>query len=155
MCRKMFSLMTVVLLIAMANSYAAVSLQMDAGSCGPTQAGWISLGSCGTFTNVGGTGIDVVLETGNAGACECRNPGGTGTLADVEATLLFANDQTSSPNSDFILTLRNLSSGANYTVYSYHNRSDEGDTTIPNVTVTGATNVSKPSSILQSHAIMD
>ncbi len=155
MCKKMFCLTTIVLLFGAADSFAAVSLQVDAGDCGPTQAGWISMGGCGTYTNVGGTGIDVVLETGNAGACECRNPGGSGTLADVEATLLFANDQTTSPNSDFILTLRNLTPGANYTVYSYHNRSDEGDTTIPNVTVTGATNVTKPSSILQSHAIMD
>ncbi|HUW18782.1 MAG TPA: Calx-beta domain-containing protein [Sedimentisphaerales bacterium] len=130
-------------------------LQVDTGSCGPLQTGWISLGSCGTFTNVGGTGIDVLLATGNPGACECRNPGGSGTLANVEADLLFANDENYTPNADFILTLRNLTPGTNYTVYSYHNRSDEGDTTIPNVTVTGATNVTKPATILQSHAIMD
>jgi hypothetical protein len=151
----MFSLVTLVLLLATGTSFAAVALQVDAGDCGPTQAGWISLGSCGTHTNVGGTGIDVVLETGNAGACECRNPGGSGTLADVEATLLFANDENYTPGADFILTLRNLTPGANYTVYSYHSRTDEGGTTIPNVTVTGATNVTKPSSILQNSAIMD
>jgi len=155
MCKKMFFLTMVVLLVGITNSYAEVALQVDAGSCGSTQAGWISLGSCGTFTNVGGTGIDVVLETGNPGACACRNPGGSGTLPDVEATLLFADDENSSPGADFILALRNLTSGLDYTVYSYHSRSDEGDTTIPNVTVTGATNVTKPSSILQNSAIMD
>ncbi|MHC4476347.1 MAG: Calx-beta domain-containing protein [Planctomycetota bacterium] len=155
MCRGKFYLTILILMVWAAGSSGAVSLQCDAGSCGPTQAGWISLGSCGTFTNVGGTGIDVVLETGNPGACGCRNPGGSGTLWDVEATLLFADNENTSPGSDFILTLRNLTPGSNYTVYSYHSRTDEGDTTIPNVTVTGATNVTKPSSILQNSSIMD
>ena len=127
----------------------------DAGGCGPLQSGWISLGACGTYVDVGGSGIDVTLATGNPSACACRNPGGTGTLADVEADLLFADNEQSAPNADFILTLSNLTPGANYQVLSYHNRSDEGDTTIPSVTVTGATNVTKPGSILQSHAIMD
>jgi hypothetical protein len=151
----MFYLVMLASILGLADTYGAVSLQCDAGSCGPTQAGWISLGSCGTFTNVGGTGIDVVLETGNPGACGCRNPGGSGTLPDVEATLLFADNENTSPGSDFILTLRNLTPGSNYTVYSYHSRTDEGDMTIPHVTVTGATNVTKPSSILQNSSIMD
>ena len=155
MFKRMFFLTIVLLLVGITNSYAEVALQMDAGDCGSTQAGWISLGSCGSFTSVGGTGIDVVLETGNPSACACRNPGGSGTLPDVEATLLFADDENSGPGGDFILTLRNLTSGADYQVYSYHSRTDEGDTTIPNVTVTGATNVTKPSSILQNSAIMD
>ncbi|MHC4867345.1 MAG: Calx-beta domain-containing protein, partial [Planctomycetota bacterium] len=132
-----------------------LALQVDAGGCGPLQAGWISMGACGTYTNVDGTGIDVTLATGNPGACQCRNPGGTGTLADVEADLLFADNEQSAPNADFILTLSNLTQGAGYQVLSYHNRSDEGVTTIPNVTVTGATNVTKPSSIVQDHPIMD
>ncbi|MHC4529192.1 MAG: LamG domain-containing protein, partial [Planctomycetota bacterium] len=155
MSKGKFYLVILIVMVGSAGSYGDVILQVDAGDCGPTQSGWISLGSCGTHTNVGGTGIDVVLETGNPSMCECRNPGGSGTLADVEATLLFANDENYSPGSDFILTLRNLTSGSDYTVYSYHSRSDEGDTTIPNVTVTGATNVTKPSSIVQNHAIMD
>jgi hypothetical protein len=140
---------------ATTDSPPSLQLLADLGGCGPLQAGWVSLGACGTYADVGGTGIDVTLATGYAPACECRNPGGTGTLADVEADLLFANDQQSAPNADFILTLTNLAPGASYQLLSYHNRSDEGDTTIPNVTVTGATNVTKPSSILQSHAIMD
>ncbi|MHC4529110.1 MAG: Calx-beta domain-containing protein [Planctomycetota bacterium] len=155
MSRNKFYLMILILMVGAPGSYGDVLLQCDAGDCGPTQAGWISLGGCGTHSNVGGTGIDVVLETGNPSACACRNTGGTGPLADVETSLLFADNETGSPGSDFILTLRNLTSGSDYTVYSYHNRSNEGDTTIPNVTVTGATNVTKPSSILQSHAIMD
>ncbi|MHC4616573.1 MAG: Calx-beta domain-containing protein, partial [Planctomycetota bacterium] len=140
---------------ATTDSVPTVTLLVDTGGCGPLQAGWVSLGACGTYTNVGGTGIDVTLATGNPAVCECRNPGGTGTLADVEADLLFANDQQSAPNADFILTLTNLTPGAGYQLFSYHNRPDEGDTTIPNVTVTGATGVTKPSTILQSHAIMD
>ncbi|MHC4648311.1 MAG: SUMF1/EgtB/PvdO family nonheme iron enzyme, partial [Planctomycetota bacterium] len=112
-------------------------------------------GACGTYTDVGGTGIDVTLATGNPAACACRNPGGTGTLTDVEADLLFADNENSTPGADFILTLSNLTPSAGYQVLSYHNRSDEGDTTIPNITVTGATNVTKPSSIVQDHSIMD
>ncbi|MHC4478789.1 MAG: hypothetical protein ACYTEL_24415, partial [Planctomycetota bacterium] len=126
MSKGKFYLVILIVMVGSAGSYGDVILQVDAGDCGPTQSGWISLGSCGTHTNVGGTGIDVVLETGNPSMCECRNPGGSGTLADVEATLLFANDENYSPGSDFILTLRNLTSGSDYTVYSYHSRSDEG-----------------------------
>ncbi|MHC4865700.1 MAG: Calx-beta domain-containing protein, partial [Planctomycetota bacterium] len=65
---------------------APVSILGDAGECGVVQSGWISIGlgtsgGCGTQTNVGGTGIDVTLETGNFGACSCRNLTATGTLA--------------------------------------------------------------------------
>ncbi|HUW18781.1 MAG TPA: Calx-beta domain-containing protein [Sedimentisphaerales bacterium] len=134
---------------------APASILADVGGCGPLQSGWISLAACGTYTNVGGTGISVTLATGNPSACACRNPGGTGTLADVEADLLFADNENYTPNADFILTLSNLTPSASYQVLSYHNRSDEGVTTIPNVTVTGATNVTKPSSIVQDHPIMD
>jgi hypothetical protein len=130
-------------------------MQCDVGGCGPLQAGWTGLDACGTHTNVAGTGINVTLATGNPGACDCRNPGGTGTLADVEYDLLFANDEQTSPGSDFIITFGNLMPGASYRLLSYHNRSNEGDTTIPNVTITGGTVVSVPASILQNHIIMD
>ncbi|MHC4572949.1 MAG: Calx-beta domain-containing protein [Planctomycetota bacterium] len=133
----------------------AASILADVGGCGPLQSGWISLGACGTYVDVGGTGIDVTLATGNPSACACRNAGGTGALADVETDLLFADNENSTPNADFILTLSNLTPSASYQVLSYHNRTDEGVTTIPNVTVTGATNVTKPSSIVQDHPIMD
>ncbi|MHC4866972.1 MAG: Calx-beta domain-containing protein [Planctomycetota bacterium] len=139
---------------ATTDSLPSLQLLVDVG-CGAVQSGWIGMGSCGTYTNVDGTGIDVTLATGNAAMCECRTPGGTGTLADVEADLLFANDQTTSPDADFILTLSNLTNGVDYQLLSYHNRSDEGATTIPNVTVTGATNVTTPGSIVQDHPIMD
>ncbi|MHC4343295.1 MAG: Calx-beta domain-containing protein [Planctomycetota bacterium] len=140
---------------ATTDSLPSLQLLVDVGGCGPLQSGWISLGACGTYVDVDGTGIDVTLATGNPSACACRNPGGTGTLPDVEADLLFADNEMSSPGADFILTLSNLAPGASYQLLSYHSRSDEGDTTIPNVTVTGATDVTKPSSILQSSAIMD
>ncbi|MHC4623318.1 MAG: Calx-beta domain-containing protein, partial [Planctomycetota bacterium] len=140
---------------ATTDSVPTVTLLVDTGGCGPLQAGWVGLGACGTYTNVGGTGIDVTLATGDPAMCECRNPGATGTLADVEADLLFANDRQSAPDADFILTLTNLTPGAGYQLFSYHSRTDEGDTTIPNVTVTGATGVTKPSSIVQNSAIMD
>jgi hypothetical protein len=130
-------------------------MQCDVGDCGPLQSGWASLGGCGIHANVAGSGIDVTLATGNPGACSCRNPGGTGTLADVEWDLLFADNEQSSPGGDFIITFSNLVPGASYRLLSYHNRSDEGDTTIPGVTITGAAVVSAPASIVQNHAIMD
>ncbi|MHC4528124.1 MAG: Calx-beta domain-containing protein [Planctomycetota bacterium] len=157
MGREVRSLICAVLVMGLVNSAGAglVIMQCDVGDCGPLQSGWTGLGGCGIHANVAGTGIDVTLATGNPGACECRNPGGTGTLADVEADLLFANDQQSSPGGDFIITFSNLVPGASYRLLSYHNRSNEGDTTIPGVTITAATTVSVPASILQSHAIMD
>jgi hypothetical protein len=104
--------------------------------------------------NVAGSGIDVTLTTGNPGACDCRNMGGTDALADVETDFLFANDEESSPGGDVLITFSNLAPGASYRLLSYHNRSNEGTTTIPGVTVTGATNITVPASIVQDHAIM-
>jgi len=132
-----------------------VVMQCDVGGCGPLQAGWTDLGGCGTHTNVAGSGIDVSLATGNPGACACRNLYGSGALADVETDFSFADDERYSPGSDFILTLSNLTAGARYRLLSYHSRMDEGDTTIPNVTITGATDVTVPESIVQTHAVMD
>jgi hypothetical protein len=150
-------LICAVLVLALVGNAAAglVIMQCDVGDCGPLQPGWTSLGGCGTHANVAGSGIDVTLATGNPGACDCRNLGGSGTLADVEADLLFANDEESSPGGDFIITFSNLIPGASYRLLSYHNRTDEGDTIIGGVTITGAAVVSVPASIVQNHAIMD
>ena len=130
-------------------------MQCDVGGCGPVQAGWTSLPSCGTTANVAGSGIDVTLATGNPEACACRNEGGTDALADVETDLLFADDEESSPGGDFLIAFSNLTPGASYRLLSYHNRSNESTTTIPGVTVIGATNITVPASIVQDHAIMD
>jgi hypothetical protein len=131
-------------------AWAAI-LQCDAGT-GGLQSGWTQI-VAGLNTNVAGTGIDVTLATGNPGAIAHRNTGGSGPLAAVEEDLYFADGETASPGSDFILTLGNLP-GGRYLVKSYHNRSNEGATTIPGVTVTGATNVTAPATIVQDHPIM-
>jgi len=150
-------LICLVSVFALAGNGAAAGaiMQCDVGGCGSVESGWTGLDACGTYTNVAGSGIDVTLATGNPGACECRSPGGSGTLADVEADLLFANDEKVSPGSDFIITFSNLNPGASYRLLSYHSRTDEGVTTIPNVTVTGASNVTVPASIVQDSPIMD
>jgi len=150
--RVMF-LMCFVLLLGSFNKAAAFSLKADAGE-GPLEEGWVPVYS-GLNVNVGGTGVDVTLATGNPTAIEARKPGGSGPLADVEADFYFANNEASSPGADFILTLSNLNAGENYQLLSFHNRSDEDDTTIPRVGVTGATNVKSPRIIVQSHAIME
>jgi len=129
-----------------------VLLQCDAGT-GPLQTGWTQVVD-GLNSNVGGTAIDVTLATGNPDAIAPRNPGGSGPLADVEADFYFANDETTSPGKDFILTLSDLPNGS-YILKSFHNRSNEPATTIPEVTVSGATNVTVPDSIVQDHPIMD
>ena len=127
-------------------------LQCDAGN-GSVAAGWTQVGP-GSNIDVAGTGINVTLATGSSGAIQGREEAGTGPLAEVEGDFYFANDQMSSPGADFILTLSNLPS-ANYLLKSFHNRASETDTTIGNVTVTGATGVTVPDSIVQTHAIME
>ena len=134
---------------------AVVLMRCDVGGCGPLQAGGTSLSACGSYYDVAGTAIDVTLATGNPSACECRNPGGSGPLANVEADFLFADNETASPGSDFILTLSDLIPGVSYRLLSFHNRSDEADTIIGAVTVTGAAVISAPGSIVQNHNIMD
>ncbi|MHC4620324.1 MAG: Calx-beta domain-containing protein [Planctomycetota bacterium] len=155
MCNRSFILTCIVLILCSADFGSAgdVILQCDAGE-GALQAGWTQV-VAGLNSNVAGTGIDVTLATGNFAAIAARDTGGAGALANVETDLYFANDQTSSPNSDFILTLSNLTPGVGYRLLSYHNRSDEAATVIPGVTVTGATVLSKPPYIVQDHNIMD
>ncbi|MHC4343500.1 MAG: Calx-beta domain-containing protein, partial [Planctomycetota bacterium] len=155
MCRQYSILCVAVLLLCLAGfaQAADVILQCDAGE-GLLQAGWTQVLK-GTNVNVAGSGINVTLATGAPAAITARDTGGSGALADVETDLYFADNQTESPGSDFILTLSNLTPGMPYRLLSYHNRSDEGDTTIPGVTVTGATVIIAPSTILQTHAIMD
>ena len=157
MPKKRNLILWVVVVLGLVNGAAAqmVIMQCDVGGCGPLQSGWTSLGYCGTFANVAGTGIGVTLATGNPGACACRDRGGGGPLVDVEADFLFADNENYSPGSDFIITFSDLLPGAKYRLLSYHSRMDEGDTTIPSVTITGATVVSVPASIVQNHAIMD
>jgi hypothetical protein len=155
MCRQWSILCVAVLLLCLAGVAEAgdVILQCDAGE-GALQAGWTQVLK-GTNVNVAGTGINVTLATGAPTAIAARDTGGSGVLADVETDLYFADNEAESPGSDFILTLSNLTPGMPYRLLSYHNRSDEGDTTIPGVTLTGAMVIIAPSTILQSHAIMD
>ena len=131
---------------------SVVLLQCDAG-VGPLQTGWTQV-VAGLNTNVAGTGIDVTLATGNPSAISPRNTGGSGPLANVETDFYFADNMTTSPDKDFILTLGSLPPGS-YIVKSFHNRSNETPTTIPEVIVTGATNVVVPESIVQDHPIME
>jgi len=155
MCRQYSILFVAVLLLCSAGPAEAgdIIVQCDAGE-GALQAGWTRVLN-GANVNVAATGIDVTLSTGAPSAIAGRDTGGLGALADVETDFYFADNQTASPGSDFILTLSNLTPGISYRLLSYHNRSDEGDTTIPGVTITGATVSIAPSAILQSHAIMD
>jgi len=141
-----------VLLFALPGFVSAAILQCDAGG-GALQAGWTRVQQ-GTNINVADTGINVTLSTGEPSAIAARNTGGSGPLADVETDFYFADNETQSPGSDFILTLGNLPAG-NYLLKSYHNRSTEDPTIIPAVTVTGATDVTVPASIVQDHPIME
>jgi len=156
MLSKPFVYISVVLmhaLVVVGAGYTAEPILMcDAGD-GAVQDGWTKVGP-GQNQDVAGTGISVTLATGNGDAIEPRSVGGEGPLADVEADFYFADNEASSPGADFILILSNLPDG-NYILKSFHNRTNEADTTIPGVTVTGAINVTVPDSILQSHAIMD
>jgi hypothetical protein len=94
-----------------------------------------------TYTDVGGTGIDVTLETGN-GPCSCDAPGpsgqNSGALEDVELDLLFGDNQVGSPQGDFIITFNNLIPEVTHVLKSFHNRSDEKPTHIEGVEVFGS-----------------
>jgi hypothetical protein len=108
MCRQYLILCVAVPLLCLAGFAQAgdVILQCDAGE-GTLQAGWTQVLK-GTNVNVASTGINVTLATGAPTAIATRDTGGSGALADVETDLYFADDQTESPGSDFILTLSNL-----------------------------------------------
>jgi hypothetical protein len=155
MYRKFTSSVSILVVLGAACSAFGAILQCDAGT-GALQSGWTQV-VAGLNTNVAGTGIDVTLATGNPAAIGHRGAaqtgGGVGPLAAVEEDLYFADNETSSPGSDFILTLGGLPAGA-YLLKSYHNRYNEAATTIPSVTVTGATDVTVPASIVQDHDIM-
>jgi len=154
MCRKLIFVVSFVVVLGMAGSTSAAILECDAGT-EALQDGWTQVVN-GLNTNVAGTGIDVNLATGNPDAISERapGPGSSETLPDVERDLYFANDEEGSPGGDFILTLANLPAG-DYILHSYHSRTDEDPTTIPGVTVTGATNIVVPDSIVQDDPIMD
>lgn len=153
----MHSLPFLILLLSLSglqNSAAAEVLKCDAGE-GAVQSGWTAV-FAGFNSNVGGTEIDVTLATGAANAIAPRNAGGSGPLADLETDFYFADDQVRSPEGDFILTLGDLTAGIRYKLLSYHTREGEQrGTSIGSVTVTGATEVSTPGSILQSHDILE
>lgn len=121
-------------------------LMCDAGE-GAVQAGWTQI-VAGTNNNVAGTGIDVTLFTDSISG---RDTGGSGPLADVETDFFFHDNGAG----DFTLTLANLQAGP-YKLMSYHTRSDEQwGQVIPYTTVTGATDVTLPGSIVEGHDTME
>ncbi|MHC4646225.1 MAG: hypothetical protein ACYTBJ_12040 [Planctomycetota bacterium] len=157
---KLTRLSSLAVLLALAStSLAKVHLAFDCGGCGPLQDGWIGITSCGTYTNVGGTNIDVAVDLVMAdGECSCRSyldkdfdGPATGPLAAVEQDFIFANDRRGSPDADIMITLSDLVPGARYSFSSYHNRLDESQTTIQAVQVAGAAEVTKPDTIDQEH----
>ncbi|MHC4659507.1 MAG: Calx-beta domain-containing protein, partial [Planctomycetota bacterium] len=153
MCKKLLCLISLILTLGLCNSSAGVELLVDVGTCydDPTQPGWIGV-NCGTKSNLGGSLIDVRIETGLVHACECRSESGmTHPLKWVHKTFIKQDGPDPHyPTSDIILTLMDLTPGAEYTMYSYHHNWEQITNSIDIITVTGATDVTKPSSILQS-----
>jgi len=172
MCRRLVSLIFVVLVLSLVNGASAyetgIILECDAGAdpCtvdSPLQAGWAVV-AAGINVDVNGptgtgTGINVKLETGNPEAIALRDKSepisGSGPLADVETDFYFADDENKSPGNDFILTLYNLQDGV-YFLRSYHHRSDEPPKTLERIDVSGAgTAIFVPDQIVQDHNIME
>ncbi|HUW20535.1 MAG TPA: Calx-beta domain-containing protein [Sedimentisphaerales bacterium] len=168
MCRKVIFLTCMVLLAGLVNTAGAkVELKFDCGLCdiGWVQAGWISIPTCGFYEGVGGTVVDVNIVPG--GECTCRGyftePSdppcdsdatcpATGPLAGVEQDFIMSDDcGPTSSCGDFTLIFSGLDAGAPYTLKTYHNRLDEPGVVISGVQVTGATNVTAPSTIPQTH----
>jgi len=66
---------------------AKVRLEFDCGGCGPLQNGWIAITSGGTYTDVGGTDIDLTVAVGDGASCDCgrkRREGSRGILNAFE-----------------------------------------------------------------------
>ncbi|MHC4573411.1 MAG: Calx-beta domain-containing protein [Planctomycetota bacterium] len=177
MCKRLAYLICLVVLLGLVSpAEAKVLLECDCGICGIgwLQPGWISIPTCGYYENVGGSAVDVNVATGG-NDCGCRGyfgeeypcdppcdcepcPGpscccpAVGPLAGVEQDFLMNDDcGPDSPCGDAILTFSDLDEGAPYTLKSYHNRLDEETIYVSGVTVTGATDVTAPSTIAQSH----
>jgi len=139
-----------VLVLSAKASAQETLLLVDVG-CQDVEPGWVQLDTCGLFEDLDGSGIDVTLETGNPEACSCRSPGATQEkLPGVQGDLLFADDAIGSSDGDFIIRFGGLSPGTTYLLSTYHHRSDEGDTVIQAVEVTGAPDNDAPAEIVQS-----
>ncbi|HUT28935.1 MAG TPA: Calx-beta domain-containing protein [Sedimentisphaerales bacterium] len=158
MCRRAYFLASVFLYLGLCSVSLGVELQVDIGMCyGATpQPGWLGLDGCRTIYNVGGTLIDFSVEVGfgpDSSTCECRlESGATHELKWVHQTFIMQDGPNPQPpNSDKVFTLSDLTPGAEYTLLTYHGYWDAADNVIDSITVTGATNVTKPSSILQNH----
>jgi hypothetical protein len=151
---------SVVLLLGLGNLSYGVALQVDIGcSGGITQPGWLNKLGCRTNSDIGGTLIDFSVEIGHgpsSNACECRvESGATHELKWVHQTFIkMDGSNPQPPNSDMILTLSDLTPGAEYDLITYHDYWDAPANVIDSITVTGATNVTKPSSITQSQAFV-
>ncbi|MHC4500609.1 MAG: Calx-beta domain-containing protein, partial [Planctomycetota bacterium] len=148
-----------ILLLGLCGVSFGVELQVDVGMCcgAVPQPGWLGLEGCRTHSNVGGTLIDFSVEVGfgpDSSACETRlESGATHELKWVHQTFVMQDGPNPHPpTSDKILTLMDLTPGAEYTLLTYHGYCDAVDNVIDSITVTGATNVTQPSSILQNHA---
>jgi hypothetical protein len=157
MCKKQLCSAIVVLSLCLCSLSFGVALQVDIGcSGGITQPGWLDEPGCRTNNDIGGTFIDFSVEVGfgpDSSACECRTESGaTHELKWVHQTFIKqdgANPQP--PNSDMVFTLSDLTPGAEYDLLTYHGYWDAVDNVINYITVTGATSVTKPSSIAQNH----
>jgi len=149
-----------VLLLCACNLSFGVALQVDIGcSGGVTQPGWLDEPGCRTNYDIGGTLIDFSVEVGFgplSNACECRvESGATHELKWVHQTFIKQDGSNPQPpNSDIVFTLSDLTAGAEYDLVTYHDYWDAPANVIDSITVTGATNVTKPSSIVQSEAFV-
>ncbi|MHC4389445.1 MAG: hypothetical protein ACYSX1_12685, partial [Planctomycetota bacterium] len=162
MYQKLTLLVCFAAVLGMVSSVSALEvMKCDVGFGGDlVQPGWTWIQ--GQWNeNVTGTGIDVFVCSGEDGGphglccgMDMRAEGGSGPLELVEADMFFADGSDSSPCQDLILWFKGLPAGG-YRVRSYHNRAWREPCLITDVVVTGATDVTAPDEILQSHDIME
>jgi hypothetical protein len=58
-----------VFLLAVNTCGAKLRLAFACGGCGPLQDGWFAITSCGTYTDIDNTDIDVTIAVGDGGQC--------------------------------------------------------------------------------------
>jgi hypothetical protein len=93
-----------------------------------------------TYTDVAGTGIDVIVDTGRGDALEGRDRYSEFPTAEPLAIDYYKADDTGGPpEGDLILTFRNLDAGL-YILKSYHNNPalEGGIALIESIVVNGA-----------------
>ncbi len=179
MYRKLFFIVSVVL-VGLISGVSAMELKVDIGCPGQEAGGYLKEGwvafdgtACTgavpgvAVANIGGSGIDVAITTGNPLDNAYRTQGDDGiemyTGDELGRDYVSADDSNSLAECTMTMTLSNLPA-EHYALTTYHNRPDYADDSMPippaviGVTVSGSGVVGNPinaSGVAQTYLSVD